>query len=465
MTDGCGGGRVSSSFRDPSGFLFERDGVLFRQVNERYRKDYEALVASGLYDELVESKLLVAHEEVDSAPAEPSLAFRVIKPERVPFISYPYEWCFSQLKEAALATLDIQQRAFAKGMILKDASAYNIQFHKGRPVLIDTLSFELYKEGEPWQAYRQYCQHFLAPLALMARKDVRCGLMSRLFIDGIPLDTASALLGARSKFSPRLLMHLHLHARMQRSHEKDGRKGESHGTGRKLGQTAFLGILDSLRATVGSLKWKPAGTEWGDYYSFTNYSNDAFEHKHRLVTEFLDHADPQTVWDLGANEGEFSRLAADKGRFTVAFDVDPLAVEKNWRRVRHNGEENLLPLVQDLTNPSPMIGWANQERDSVGARGPAGCVMALALIHHMSISNNVPFCQVAAYFASLAEWLVIEFVPKQDSQVQILLSTREDIFPDYERESFEREFGMFYSLEKQVQIEGSERTLYLMRRK
>ncbi|MDX9982083.1 MAG: SAM-dependent methyltransferase [Lentisphaeria bacterium] len=463
MTGAPHSGPVDASFRDPSGFLFERDGILLRQVNECYREHYETLLASGLHEELVQAGLLVPHEEVAVANAPPP-AWKVIRPERLPFISYPYEWSFGQFQAAALATLDIQRRAFAKGMILKDASAYNIQFHRGKPVLIDSLSFETYRTGEPWQAYRQFCQHFLAPLALMARKDVRCGLLARLFIDGVPLDLASCLLGWRSRFSPRLLMHIHLHARMQKSHEQDGRQ-QGPRPRHQLSRPAFLGILDSLTAAVGSLRWKPAGTEWGEYYTFTNYSDAAFARKHRLVSEFLAEANPKTVWDLGANEGEFSRLAAAKGRFTVAFDVDPAAVEKNWRRVRHDRETNLLPLVMDLTNPSPMLGWANRERDSLAHRGPADCVMALAIIHHLAISNNVPLARIAEFLASLTENLIIEFVPKEDSQVQILLRTREDIFPLYHEAGFEQEFGRYFSIVRKTLIEESQRTLYLMKRR
>ena len=457
--------QVASSFRDPSGFLFERDGVLLRQVNPSYREDYERLLSSGLYDELATAGLLVSHEETDRALAADPTGWKVIRPERLPFISYPYEWCFGQFQAAALATLEIQKRAFAKGMVLKDASAYNIQFHRGRPLLIDTLSFETYREGKPWQAYRQFCQHFLAPLALMARQDARCGLMARLFIDGIPLDLASRLLGWRSRLSPRLLIHIHLHARMQKSHEGDGKTASPGTTSRKLGRAAFLGIIDSLTAAVQGLRWRPAETEWGEYHSFTNYSDGAFDQKHRLVSEFLAEANPSTVWDLGANQGEFTRLAADAGRFSVAFDIDPVAVEKNWGRVQSNREENILPLVMDLTNPSPMLGWANQERDALAPRGPVDCVMALALIHHLSISNNVPFSQVAAFLASLGEDLIVEFVPKEDSQVQILLSTREDVFPDYDEANFEREFGRLFAILRKMPIDESKRTLYLMKRK
>lgn len=195
---------LSASFRDPAGFLFSRGGILYRQVNHSYAENFSALIDSGLYEKLVKASLLISHSEVDEltgrpfAPAIPASAYRTIRPEAIPFISYPYEWSFGQLKDAALATLSIQKRALKAGMSLKDASAYNIQFYRGKPVLIDTLSFEIYHEGEPWVAYRQFCQHFLAPLALMAARDVRLNQLMRVYIDGLPLDLASKLLPPRT---------------------------------------------------------------------------------------------------------------------------------------------------------------------------------------------------------------------------------------------------------------------------
>src|SRR5262245_14254456 len=216
MTTQQNSGQLSASFRDPSGFLFSRDGVLYRQVNRRYEQEYARLMESGLYEKLVKVGVLIPHVEVENVRAEAGECFRVIQPERVPFISYPYEWSFGQLKDAALATLSIQKRALKAGMSLKDASAYNIQFVRGKAVLIDTLSFELYKDGQPWVAYRQFCQHFLAPLTLMALKDVRLSQLLRVYIDGIPLDLASELLPSKTRLNFGLLTHIHLHASAQK---------------------------------------------------------------------------------------------------------------------------------------------------------------------------------------------------------------------------------------------------------
>ena len=460
--------RVAASFRDPSGFVFRRDGELFRQVNERYREDYDLLIISGLYDALLSDGSIVSHEEVDIAPAVADGAYKVIKPEPLPFISYPYEWSFSQLKDAALTTLSIQKRAVEHEMSLKDASAYNIQFLGGSPVLMDTLSFERYREGEPWVAYRQFCKHFLAPLALMSYVDVGLGKLMQTDIDGVELGLASKLLPWRTKMRLSLFMHIHMQAKFEARYSDPAAAAKKavSTTGRKMSMMSFLGLIDNLEGAVKRLAWKPAGTEWADYYDDTNYSGDALDEKERLVSDFLDKAgEADMIWDLGANTGRFSRIASGKGAFTVAFDIDPAAVEKNYLQCRRENDELLLPLVLDLTNPSPAIGWRNRERETLAERGPADVVLALALIHHLAISNNVPLESVAQFFSEVSRKLIIEFVPKEDSQVERLLATREDIFDNYDEESFEKAFSRFFSIEQKASVEGTERTLYLMNKR
>ncbi len=456
-----GADRIAASFRDPSGFLFTRNGVLYRQINKSYAQDYSLFMGSGLYESLVKSGLLVPHEEVDEGPEEPANCFKVIRPQKVGFISYPYEWSFSQLKDAALATLAVQRRVMKHGLSLKDASAFNIQFHEGKAILIDTLSFEAYKEGEPWVAYRQFCQHFLAPLALMANVDVRLSQLFRNHIDGIPLDLASRLLPLRTRLNFGLLTHIHLHAGAQARYA--GRKIASSKAG--MNRQALIGLLDNLKNTVQALDWKPVGTDWADYYTFTNYTESAFEEKRRIINGWVDRIQPSSVWDLGANTGLFTRIASEKGIPSISFDIDPAAVEKNYRRVKAEKEKKILPLVMDLTNPSPSLGWNNHERDSLAARGPADMVFALAIIHHLAISNNVPLPELAKFFHDLGKWLVIEFVPKSDSQTQKLLASRLDIFDQYVLVEFERCFEKRFFIREKVAIKGSERYLYLLERR
>ena len=453
--------RLHSSFRDPSGFLFRQDNAIYRQINHKYASEYSRLLESGLHQKLVDKGLLIPHAEVDVPPSDPEIAYKVIQPDQVWFISYPYEWAFSQLKDAALATLSIQKRSLDFGMSLKDASAYNIQFHNGKATLIDTLSFEIYKEGEPWVAYKQFCQHFLAPLALMAKTDIRLSQLLRVHIDGIPLDLASRLLPASTYLNFGLLTHIHLHARAQ-VHYADKAVAQSAKGGAHISKQSLYGMIENLEKTVGDLEWKSVGTEWGNYYDITNYTEAAFEHKKKILSEWIFRANPASVCDLGANNGVFTRLASNLGVPSLAFDIDPLAVDQNYRQVKSAGERFLLPLVQDLTNPSPSIGWQNSERESLLERIHVDMVFALALIHHLAISNNVPMAQLADFFAGMGNWLVIEFVPKSDSQVKRLLSSRVDIFDQYTSDDFERVFESKFIIHEKVNIRESERYLYLM---
>ncbi len=453
--------QLAASFRDPSGFLYRQDGTLYRQVNSSYASDFEKLMGSGLYETLTGRGLLIPHQRVAPTNSDPAV-YAVLQPEEIPFVSYPYEWCFGQLKAAALATLEIQLVALDHGMTLKDASAYNIQFVGARPTLIDTLSFTEYHEGEAWVAYRQYCQHFLAPLALMAYHDVRLGQLLRTFIDGVPLDLTSGLLRRRTWLRFGLVTNLHLHARAQGRYSASAEGGAPRRS-TKVSKRGLLGLIDSLRRTTEALRWKIGASEWVYYYEKEHrYSDLALEAKERHLDDWIDRLAPSSVWDLGANTGRFSRLASRRGIPTVAFDIDFGAVERSFQKGRAENDGLLLPLFQDLTNPSPGNGWSGEERASLESRGPVDLVLALALIHHLAISNNVPLGQVAKYFAGLSRWLVIEFVPKGDSQVDRLLSSREDIFPHYHVEGFESAFGEYFAVRESVQIADTERRLYLL---
>lgn len=455
-------GLVSGSFRDPSGFLFRQGGILYRQVNLAYREHYEALMGSGLYEGLAGAGLLVPHEETDVEGPRPQDSLVVIRPEPVPFVSYPYEWCFSQLKSAALATLEIQRRALSFGMSLKDASAYNIQFVRGKPVMIDTLSFEKYEEGRPWIAYSQFCRHFLAPLMLMSCRDIRLGQLMRVHIDGIPLDLTASVLPFRTRFRFPALIHIHLHARSEKRYADRQVDMERL---RRISLHSFMGLVDNLQSAVRKLKWRPAGTEWAEYYDDTNYSDAAFGHKKRIVADFLERLRPENVWDIGSNTGIFSRMAALPGVPTVSLDVDPACVERNYLECAKDGSVDVLPLLVDLFNPSPAIGWELNERLSILERGPADTVLALALLHHLLISNNLPLGRISGFFSRMCKSLIIEFVPKGDSQVQRMLASREDVFADYDRDNFEKEFGLRFEILDRVDIESSDRALYLMRKR
>jgi len=449
-----------SSFRDPSGFLFYRDKILFRQINQSYKEDYELMIGSGLYNKLLELDMIIPHKEVDVSPFNERENYKVIQPELIPFISYPYEWCFGQLKDAALLTLEIQKKALEFNMSLKDCSAYNIQFRNGKPILIDTLSFEKYDEGKPWKAYKQFCQHFLAPLSLMSHKDFRLNQLLRIYVDGIPLDLTAKLLPLRTFTSFSLLSHIHAHAKTQKHYgEKKINVKEI-----KVSKKSLLGLIETLYSGIMKLSLGKVDTEWGDYYSKTNYSEKSFQQKKELISNIIDEIRPSMVWDLGANTGIFSRISSNKGINTISFDIDSIAVEKNYQEVLKNKEREILPLQIDLANPSSDIGWHNNERSSFIKRGPSDMVFALALIHHLAISNNLPFYRIVEFFYEISNYLIIEFIPKTDSQVQKLLFTREDIFDEYSRENFELNFEKCFKLLKRIKLENSERFLYLFQK-
>lgn len=451
----------AASFRDPSGFVFRHGGAVYRQVNRFYEAAYRQLMDGGLYGALVEDGLLVDHEEVPFPEGAGEAAYCVIRPRQLPFISYPYEWSFSALKQAALLTLDVQKRALEFGMTLKDASAYNVQFEGCRPVFIDTLSFDQYEPGEAWVAYGQFCRHFLAPLALMAHRDIRLGKLLALHLDGVALDLASSLLPARTRLKPGLLAHLHLHAGMVRrySDTTDTGRPASKKSVSKQGLTA---LIENLRSTVAGLNWRPAGTEWADYYENNSYDEGAFDEKQRTVLGYLEELKPGVVWDLGANTGVFSRLATRTGARTYSFDIDPACVERGFRECSAAGERLMLPLLMDLTNPTPALGWAHRERMSLAERGPCDVALALALIHHLSISNNVPLGRVAQYLSGLCRHLIIEWVPKQDVQVQRLLRSRRDVFEDYTQDVFEAEFQRCFRILDRRPIGDMGRVAYLL---
>ena len=453
------------SFRDPAGFIFRRDGILYRQIQPPAAQDWAALHSSGLYERLVADRALVEHVEVPVAEAAAAGAVTVIRPRMLEFISYPYEWCFTQLQEAALLTLDLQSRALDAGMRLRDASSYNVQFDAGRPILIDSLSFEVAPDTEPWPAYRQFCEHFLAPLALMSSRDPRCGLMLRDFIDGIPLDLAAGLLPWRTRLNVGLSAHVHLHARAQR---RSGSAAQPPSKGsrppRAISATGQRALLDSLRRTVAGLRFEASG-HWAGYANSTSYSDTATASKGEIVRGMLVSAGGHTVWDLGANTGVYSSIASQAGYRVVAFDQDAGSVEAHWRQVRGVRNPAILPLVLDLSNPSPSLGWALRERGSFLDRGSPDVLMALALVHHLAIGNNVPLVGIAELFARIAPRAIVEFVPKEDPMTQRLLAARRDIFEGYTIDGFRAAFGEHFRIVRESPVTDSPRTIFLLERR
>ena len=453
-------GQLSSSFRDPAGYVFSEDGLCKRAVTQTGRADYDLVISSGLYDELVRQNLLVAH--LEERPPETDL-YKVLIPQQIRHISYPYEWSFEQLKDAALLTLRVQKIALAHGMSLKDASAYNVQFIGPQPVFIDTLSFEKNPAG-PWVAYGQFCNHFLAPLLLMQHLAPNVNQFLKASLDGFPLDLASRALPLSTWFRFGPLVHLHLHARSQKRHASERPVAVETGAAATADRKAL--IADSLESTIASLRLPKTKSEWIDYYAEArHYAEQAQQFKREEVSRVLEDVQPRIVYDLGGNTGEFSRLATRDGIDCICFDIDPLCVNRNYVRSREEGDRHMLPLLMDFSNPSPAAGFGLGERLSLLERRKPDLVLALAVLHHLRITANIPLARIAKFLSTLTNrWLLIEFVPKSDSMVEKMLKGRKDIFTDYSLDEFLGIFGEQFALERSRKIPGTERTLCLFRR-
>src|SRR3989344_1182062 len=447
---------IMGSYRDPSGAIFIKNGKIYRSISKNYSENYNYFIDSGLYKRLVQEGLLISHLEINQVDLE---AFKVIKPIQIPFVSYPYEWCFSQLKDAALTTLKIQKIAIDYGMCLKDASAFNIQFYQGKPILIDTLSFEKYQEGQPWIAYRQFCMHFLSPLLLMLYKNPELNRLLELYIDGIPLNLVSSLLPFRAQMQPAVFTHIYLHSKAENYF--GSRKTKS--TKNILKRSGLIGLIENLEGLISGLRLKNQQSLWSDYYQKNNYSKNSMKTKVKIVKEMIKRAKPKTTWDLGSNTGIFSHLASKYSKLVISMDSDPLAVESNYIYCQKNKLSNCISLVVDITNPTPSIGWNNQEIMSLVDRGPTDLVLALALIHHLAISHNISLDMIADWLKKICKYLIIEFISKNDSQVQLLLQNRQDIFYNYNKENFESSFAKYFTIQKREDIIGSKRCIYLMK--
>lgn len=447
-----------SSFRDPSGFVFEQSNTLYRQVNQSYKEHYDQLISSGLYEYLVKNKLLIPHIEVKDFIIEDRKAYRIIKPEKIDLISYPCEWSFDMLKDASLLTLKIAVAALNHGMILKDATPYNIQWHKGKLIFIDTLSFEKYEEGKPWIAYRQFCECFLSPLLLMHYKKADLHEMQLAYPEGIPLEITRRLLPGKSKFSILTWLHIHMHAKYSR---KNAGKKEQNVS---MPQKRLMNLLASLQTLTGSLHLKNPDTTWGNYYEEAAQRKNYLDAKKEIIRSWLNELPVlQTGIDFGANNGELTKLMAEKNIRSVAMDIDPVAINKLYLNTQRNESNLLQPLLADLSNPTPSYGLNNKERPSLLERLQNRDIgLHLALIHHLCLGKNIPFPAIAGILASCCKYLVIEFVPKIDYRSQQLLSTKKDIYDWYTEEIFEKDFGTYFRIQKKASISESGRTLFLM---
>lgn len=454
------GSRHPASFRDPGSYVFIRDGVVYRQINRVGSTDYDRLMASGLYAELVANRILVPHDEMDFAPDDSSTGARVIRPQHVPYISYPYEWTFEQLRAAADVTFAAQRAAQRHGMRLKDASAYNVQFIGTRPVFVDTGSFEIAPPDEAWVAYRQACEHFLAPLALMRYHDPRVArALLQANDDGIPLELAARLLPRRTLASLGLLMHVHVHAWGMK---RWSASGERHTRARTASVTS---LVEHLASTTLGIRRPRRTSAWTGYYGDNSYTPAAFAAKKRIVQAMLSRLKPERVLDLGANTGEFSDIAESCGAYVVAAEGDHDASAAHHDAARRRSSDRVLPLWVDIASPTPAVGVNNVERPGFLDRCAADVTLALALVHHLALARAMTLADVATLLAPTAPRCVVEFVPPDDPMVVALLAGRPHLRAGYDESLFSAALSRVFTITERAPIDESGRILYLLNRK
>jgi hypothetical protein len=447
-----------SSYRDPSGFLFYINGILYRQVNQVFKKDFDQFINGGLYQHLVDANILVPHQTINENLTASDEWYQTLQPEVILFISYPYEWCFNMLKDAALLTLRAAKEAMRFGMMLKDASAYNVQWYKGRMIFIDTLSFEIYDEQKPWIAYRQFCEHFFAPLALMHYLKASLQNLFLAHPDGVTLPLTKKLLPFKSKFHLHTYLHLHLHSRIAK-----GSQGKKETTG-AFSKQKMTNLLQSLEDGIKTFSFSEPTGVWSGYYKEAGQRENYIDVKKQLVLQWINELPAKTVFDAGANEGEFSLLLKDKAEFIISADSDHFSINQFYNRIKQEAITNIHPLLIDLSSPSPALGMNSNERSSFVDRCKVDLVIALALVHHLAIGKNIPFDSISEMFHNLGNYLLIEFVPKEDEKVRQMLQHKKDIYSNYSEENFITAFAKRFSLLQKTRIGDSQRTLYLFKK-
>ena len=452
----------AGSFRDRQGRVFYSGEQVFRALSTKAWKDWQRLSATRFFKEYSARGLIIpTREATDAAPQalEGNWA-GVLEHHKIPFVSYPYEWCFGMLQDAALLQLDLLLASLREDMVLKDASSYNIQWMGSQPVFIDTGSFEEFRQGQPWAGYRQFSQLFLFPLLLQSYKDLPFQPLLRGRVDGISAADCNAIMSLRDLFRSGVLSHVYLQSKLEKRYGTAGTdvRKALHTAGFK--KELITANLRKLRKLVSRLQWNPSGSTWSEYASDNTYSDSDTRHKRRFVQKLAAAHPRSLVWDLGCNTGVYSRIAAANSDYVVSIDADQLAVERLYRQLKEEKNSKVLPLVNELADYSPDLGWRGSERRGLTSRDKPDLILALALIHHMVISANIPVSEFVSWLAETGGELVLEFVDKSDPMVQTLLRNKDDQYADYEKGFLEKNLKRFYRIERQEELESKSRTLY-----
>jgi len=444
------------SYKDPSGYIIKREEGYYRYVTRDYALEFEHLISSGLYKTLIDEYLLIPHREIEDKEAGKNF-YKVLFPQQIELITYPFEWTYSQWQEMVLTFLRINQIALEHGMILKDATPYNFVFVEGECILLDSLSFRFFKDGDPWIAYRQFCEEILGPLSLMRYNDPSWARLQQSSMRGLPLIFISNQLPLRSWFNTVCLLHIHLHAKFQ------GRKEKTKQTHAGFSKQKLNILFDLLKNTI--TKWdRPLNGKsiWDHYYETDIEDPNYLTDKTACINQWLSELNPNSTIDLGANTGKFSFLAAQYSKQVIAVESDMNCMEEIRKGCHQKKINTINTIVADITEPSPALGWDNAEKTALLQRLNGDVLMALALVHHLCLSKNIPLDFIAKAFADIStRYVIVEFIPKEDSKAKLLLQQREDIFTKYTEAHFVKYFETHFRLVDSFSPAASARKLFL----
>ncbi len=452
------------SFRDRNGRIFYSDNAVLRALSKKALQEWEFLSSRKFFSRFVSEGKIARTERVDDVnhlfPDENGKWEAFLRHEPIPLISYPYEWSFGMLKDAALLQIELLLAALDEDMILKDSSAFNIQWKGAHPVYIDIPSFEKLSPGEPWIGYRQFCQMFLYPLMLQAYKNVPFQPWFRGNIDGLDPEYFHNMMSARDLLRPGVFVHAYLQAKAQMKYGDnpgDIKKNLSDaGFNREMIKNNVKGIQKIIRR----LSWTRSTSQWSHYANEHSYSDSDHEAKKSFVGTIISSQHWKVVWDIGCNTGIFSRIAAQNSEYVLAMDGDHLAVEFLYQELKKEEHSRILPLVFNVADPSPCLGWRGLERKALSERGKPELTLCLALIHHIVITANIPLKEFIDWLGSLGSALIIEFVTREDPMVKKLLRNKEDTYTDYDVSNFEHCLSGVFDVTRREELFSGTRILY-----
>ena len=452
----------AGSFRDPAGKIFYHKDKVYRILNDEGKKRFEFLKKNELLQKLVNEKLVISSNQINSEilHSKEFLDKQILEHNKIHYISYPYEWSFQQLKDAAIHHLDLHLYLLNNNATLIDASAYNIQFIGNKPIFIDILSIKEYEDGEYWKAHKQFCENFLNPLILKSKKNINFNNWFKGNLEGITTKDLNSTLSFTNKISYNIFVQVVLLNYLENKTIKDENINLSKVNKRKFPKKSYISILKNIKKLIKNLKIKKDKTIWGDYSKNNTYKIEEENEKKKIVKEFSKKFKFESLADLGCNDGVYSEICLENGcKQVVGFDYDLNAINNAFNSSKEKNL-NFLPLYFDASNPSPNLGWLQAERKGFLERANFSGMLSLAFEHHLAIAKNIPLDQVIKFLTNIAPRGLIEFVPKEDNTIKKMLSLKGDIFKDYNELNFKNILSKLSKIESEKTVSAIGRKVF-----